>query len=137
MYCLLCMFVVGIMTYCWELFQHPERPLTEVFPLLWERYAPALFGAVFLVPIILYDVVCVSNRFVGPVMRLRRGMTQLVSGEQVGKLRFRRRDFWPEMAETFNQLAARVDRLDQLQEDLPEEGDMEEECCPANEPAIR
>lgn len=136
MYCLLCMFVIAIMTYLWELFQHPERPVTEVFALLWQRYAPTLVGTLFLLPFILYDVVRVSNRFVGPMQRLRRGMMQLASGEKVGNLRFRRQDFWPEMAETFNQMAARVDSLEPQQEDLSAESNLVEECCPAEEVAI-
>jgi len=56
---------------------------------------------------VIVDVVRLSNRFTGPLLRLRRSMRALARGEQVEPIRFRDNDFWHDFAEEFNALAAR------------------------------
>ena len=49
---------------------------------------------VILLPVFLYDTVKLSNRFAGPVIRLRRAMQAISQGNAVEKLQFRENDFW-------------------------------------------
>jgi len=51
-----------------------------------------------------------SNKFVGPVMRLRNGLRDLAEGRPAQPLNFRDDDFWREMATDFNRAAAHVAR---------------------------
>jgi len=55
-------------------------------------------------PVFVLDTIRFSNRFVGPVTRLRRNLRDLKSG-QVETLKFRGHDFWNEMANEYNELA--------------------------------
>ena len=73
------------------------------------RYTPVLLVTVALTPIFLRDLCVLSNRFVGPMVRLRRSMRALADGEEVAHLKFRDNDFWHEIASDFNRLAARVE----------------------------
>ncbi len=61
-------------------------------------------GLMLLTPVVAYDLLKVTNRFAGPVFRLRREMQRLIDGESVQPLSFREGDYWIEMAEVFNQL---------------------------------
>lgn len=70
-----------------------------------------------LFPAFALDTIRFSNRFVGPITRLRRYMRDLVAGDKVGKLAFRDNDFWTEVAEEFNLIS---DRVQQQEEELQE-----------------
>src|SRR5215469_13259135 len=55
----------------------------------WLRLGPTLICAVFFLPVVIYDFLRVSNRLVGPVLRLRKAMRALAAGEHVEPLHFR------------------------------------------------
>lgn len=59
-------------------------------------------GLLLMVPLVAYDMLKQSNRFAGPVFRLRREMQLLSRGESNQPLTFRDDDYWAEMADEFN-----------------------------------
>ena len=61
-----------------------------------------------LFPAFMLDTIRFSNRFVGPIARLRRHLRQLGSGE-TDRCQFRENDYWAEMASEFNDVAELVD----------------------------
>lgn len=77
-------------------------------------------------PAFLLDTVRFSNRFVGPVGRLRRYLRQLGQDGDTDRLSFRGNDFWAEMAEEFNVVAERFDaqeqEIERLKKALKESG---------------
>lgn len=82
--------------------------------------SPMILGAAIMLPILLFDMARLTNRFVGPLYRLRNEMRRLARGEKVPPLRFRDDDFWHEIAEEFNAVVARVEQLEERQnETLP------------------
>lgn len=74
--------------------------------------AVAVGVALLLLPIALSDLTRVSNRFVGPVFRLRRQMEAAARGEHVEPVRFRDGDIWQDFADSFNALNERLQRLE-------------------------
>ena len=60
-------------------------------------------------PAFLLDTVRFSNRFVGPVGRLRRYLRHLGQDGNTERLNFRGGDFWSEMAEEYNVVAKIVE----------------------------
>ncbi len=81
-----------------------------------------LIGVVMLAlfPAFALDTIRFSNRFVGPIARLRRYMRELADGENITTLAFRDNDFWSEVADEFNQVvelvqeqAAEIEQLKQ------------------------
>lgn len=44
----------------------------------------------------------VSHRVAGPLYRLRKHMNAVAQGKKVGEVSFRKRDFFPELAEEYN-----------------------------------
>lgn len=61
-----------------------------------------------LFPAFALDTIRFSNRFVGPIARLRRYMRELAAGEKLTTLAFRDSDFWSEVADEFNQVVELV-----------------------------
>jgi hypothetical protein len=111
-YWLFCLLSVALMLICWAAYNGPPRRFADLATDQIYRYGPALFASLILLPIVLMDVLRVSNRFVGPITRLRGALKTLANGQPAKPLNFRDEDFWRELATDFNQVAARVARAD-------------------------
>ena len=73
----------------------------------------ALFvGIAVLTPCIIYQLMKLSHRFVGPMVSFRRAMRQLAAGEPVQPIHFRENDFWCDIAENFNVILQRMEQTD-------------------------
>jgi len=74
----------------------------------------SLIGVILLClfPVFMLDTVRFSNRFVGPIGRLRRHLQELGSEGTTQKCSFRDNDFWAGMAQEFNAVAERVEKQD-------------------------
>jgi len=72
----------------------------------------SLIGVVLLClfPAFMLDTVRFSNRFVGPIGRLRRHMQELGNDGTTEKCVFRDNDFWTGMAKEFNTVVALVEK---------------------------
>ncbi|MBN2022021.1 MAG: hypothetical protein JW809_04440 [Pirellulales bacterium] len=108
MYWFLCLGTAIVMLLCWRMLTGPARMFYTHFDDMWFHYGPALIASLLLLPLVVADIIRLSNRFTGPMVRLRREMRALARGEQVEPLRFRDDDFWHEFAEEFNAVVARV-----------------------------
>jgi len=104
-------------------FQFENAPTYwQLFARTWAMLWPAMVASLIPMPIVMWDVVRLSNRFVGPMYRLRKAMQDATAGEPVATLRFREGDFWYEFAEDFNRLlevrrlpaGAAVDEVDEM-----------------------
>lgn len=63
-----------------------------------------------LFPAFALDTIRFSNRFVGPISRLRRSLRELSQNKKVEKIQFRDNDFWSEMAKEFNDVVELVQK---------------------------
>jgi hypothetical protein len=73
-----------------------------------EKNSLMLILMVAVMPAFLYDTVKLSNRFAGPITKLKNRLTALADGEPVDEITFRKGDFWGELAEQFNRVANRL-----------------------------
>jgi hypothetical protein len=92
-----------------ELVESPER-LRALLSCL----VVALVASGAMLPIVLLDMVKFSHRFAGPMVRLRDSMRRSAAGEHVEPIRFRDGDYWQDLADAFNAMQARIDRLEQV-----------------------
>lgn len=110
--------VVGMMTVVGWVFVAPgiaelvESP--EQLRSLLSCLVVGLVASASLAPVVLLDMVKFSHRFAGPMVRLRESMRRAAAGEHVEPIRFRDGDYWHELAENFNAMQARIDRLEQV-----------------------
>ena len=56
------------------------------------------------------DTIRLSNRFAGPVSRLRNAMRKVADGGSYEPLKFRGNDFWTELADDYNRFMVETER---------------------------
>ena len=101
-----CVLFVAVPQIVVRTFFEPSRPFYEQFTVLWNQYWPVITATVVLGPFFIFDAIRMSNRFAGPIFKLRREMQRLAAGEKVAPIRFREGDFWQDLCVPFNQIAA-------------------------------
>jgi hypothetical protein len=86
----------------------PNQSFRSYLQATWTRYAPLFLVVVALFPAFAYDSIKLSHRFVGPIIRLRRAMLQAALGQSFRPLKFRKNDFWQDVALAFNALVEKL-----------------------------
>lgn len=84
----------------------PNAFMASIVPMI----LVGLGAAILVLPVLLYDLVRVSHRFAGPLVRFKRHLREAADGGPMNRLNFRGEDFWPELAEAYNDLIDRVER---------------------------
>ncbi len=82
--------------------------IREFLPSLLGIMIISLAASFAVLPVLLYDLIKLTNRFAGPVFRLQCSMKDLAEGKDVKPISFREGDYWLELAESFNGIAARL-----------------------------
>jgi hypothetical protein len=86
----------------------PNRYLFQHYAdTLWSHW-PILATLSVMLPFVVYDTLKFSNRFAGPVYRMRRELKRFAQGEKISPLRLRPNDFWQDLAVQINDLMKRV-----------------------------
>jgi sensor histidine kinase YesM len=117
-----CFFLITTvnLVFFWRVFTGPTATLPEIIEELVERFYPALFASVALLPLVLFDAIRMSHRFVGPVYRLRAAMREIAAGRRTRQVKFRTNDYWQEMADEFNAVTAKIPQEDVRPVDVEE-----------------
>ena len=108
LYWAVCLVTITLMLLCWRVATGPTRTFYTHFNDMWFHFGPALIASLLLLPLVIVDVVKVSNRFAGPLFRLRRSLRTLSHGDHVEPIEFRDGDYWQEIADEFNAVLKRV-----------------------------
>lgn len=110
-----CFYVLVIieLLMCWDIALGPDGAFFSQFRMdqIWQQHDTVLIASLLVLPVVLYDVLRVSNRFVGPIYRMRRTLRSLAAGEYVGKLQFRKGDYRLELADEINAVADYIESL--------------------------
>jgi len=108
LYWIVCLSTIILLLLCWRIITGPARIFYTHFDDMWFHYGPALVASFVVLPLVIIDLIRFSNRFVGPMLRLKRSMRQLARGEDVEPIEFRDSDFWQEFATEFNTIRMRI-----------------------------
>jgi len=134
LYWVVCLMTITLMLLCWSILKTP-RMFYWHFDDMWFHYGPALIASFVLLPMVIVDIIRLSNRFAGPMLRLRRSMRALARGEHVEPVQFREGDFWKEFADEFNAVVALVQRAVPAEEPThAEQPEVQEDQCEEPEP---
>jgi hypothetical protein len=85
------------------LLTEPPRPFPTLVRESLRRGGPAAAASLILLPLVLFDIVRLSNRFAAPVQQVRHGLRRLAAGRPVQPVFLRKDDFWQDLAVSFNQ----------------------------------
>lgn len=95
--------VNALALYCWTyLLSGAEVPLESHAVQFLQMYLPVLIVSLAMLPVFLLDAAKLSNRFVGPIMRVRKLLADAANGRAVQPLKFRENDFWRSLANDLN-----------------------------------
>lgn len=123
-YWFFCVTVISLLVFACSILSGPPRPFGQVVRESLIAGAPVVFGAVILLPVVLIDVLRVSNRFVGPIHQVKNVLRQVVQGQPSDRVYLREGDFWQSLANDTNLIA---DALEASQPQEDEEDDFEVE----------
>ena len=92
----------------WKALIRPDfdRSLAEHLGDLSTNLTVLVITFVTLLPYFVFDALRLTNRFAGPMVRLRRTIRAAANGEQVEPIRFRDGDYWQDIAEDFSKMVA-------------------------------
>ena len=81
---------------------NPTAAISDNFQQIFRNQLPFLFIMLLMIPMFVFNTISLSNRFVGPIYKLRNALNRLKRGEAIEPLHFRKGDFWQGLAEDFN-----------------------------------
>jgi hypothetical protein len=101
-----------------RLFEQPDANWTQTLGDTVRRFLPFFVITLALIPAFVWDTLKLTNRFAGPIHRLRCALADANAGRAVAPLQFRTNDYWKEIAENFNAVLERsnVPMTDQVDE---------------------
>jgi hypothetical protein len=105
--------VASLAAFVLQVLSNPFRPLVAHARDVWWTQGPFLLVMVFLLPVFIMDTIKLSHRFAGPVFALRRALREIVQGKPPRKLKFRRHDFWHDLAEDYNAVLLKLNLVDE------------------------
>ncbi len=85
-----------------RLYEQPDADWGQTFADTVRRFLPFFIITMALIPAFVWDTLKLTNRFAGPILRLRTALADARAGRAVAPLHFRTNDFWQEIAENFN-----------------------------------
>ncbi len=94
----------------------PDLTFGAHLGVVWQSAGPLLTATVLLLPLAIYDVLKLTNKFAGPVYRFRRELSRMARGEEVQAIEFRGKDFWNDLADSYNLLLERLQSSDDVNE---------------------
>jgi methyl-accepting chemotaxis protein len=112
-----CVLTVGLALLAWNLLTGPDESLHGYFVEALHYFLVAGVVSLLVLPALVYDALRLSNKFTGPLFRLRRELRRLAAGERVSPIHFRTQDFWSDLADEFNATSDRMEMLSKLAED--------------------
>jgi hypothetical protein len=95
-----------------QVLSDPFRPIASHVQNMWWTHGPFLLVLVFLLPVFVVDTIKLSHRFAGPIYALRKAIREVAQGGLPRRLKFRRRDFWHELADDYNAMLVKLEVLE-------------------------
>ena len=120
-WCMLLVCLVTISGMMRLLFAAGEQPFMEALKSAVMAQAPLLCIMFILMPVFLRDTLKLSNRFAGPMYRLRTVLAEMAGGGEGQNIKFRGGDFWQEVAGDFNEVRSQIQSLQARNEQLEAE----------------
>jgi hypothetical protein len=108
---LLFLLVASLAAFILQALSNPFRPLSAHVRDIWWTHGPFLLVLFFLLPVFIVDSIKLSHRFAGPIYSLRRAIRDIADGKPARKLKFRRHDFWHDVANDYNAMLVRLELL--------------------------
>jgi hypothetical protein len=81
------------------------------FEQFWFHLSPLVISSATLLPLVFFQAIRFSHRFVGPMVRIRQTIKQLAKGQAIRSVKLRRGDYWKDIASDLNDLSVTIEAL--------------------------
>jgi hypothetical protein len=123
LYAVYCIITAVMLVFFWRLLAEGEaRPHQHLIAAIVD-IAPLLLALMAILPFVAWDLLKLTNRFAGPVYRVRVTLECLARGETIRPVKFRDGDFWVDLAPLLNLVALELGQLQESQTPAPAEED--------------
>jgi hypothetical protein len=95
---------VSVISISVKWFANPFQSIGGLFSGFLSEQWPVLLTMGLLLPAFIYDSLKLSNRFAGPIIRFRKTMLTITETGTPRHLKFRKGDFWHDLANDFNDM---------------------------------
>lgn len=102
---------IGLSTACFQYYQNPDWSIGEHFSALFTQFGPWLPSFVLMLPLVIFDIVRLSNQFVGPVYRLKSHLNAITENANCRPMTFRDGDYWQDLVVPINTLQLQLLQL--------------------------
>lgn len=106
---LICLVAISVMVRL--LMNAGQQPFSEALSTALYAQGPLMVVMLILMPVFLRDTLKLSNRFAGPMFRLRTVLSELADGGDGSRIKFRTGDFWQSTAGDFNVVWEELQKL--------------------------
>ena len=110
-WCMLLFCIITISVMARVLVSAGDMPFSQSLREAFSAQGPLLFVMFILMPVFLRDTLKMSNRFAGPMYRLRTVLSEMANGGDGGRIKFRDGDFWLQAATDFNTVYDQMESL--------------------------
>ena len=94
--------------------------------LLQPIWLPTLLSALVFLPFVMIDLLSFSNRFAGPLVKIRRKFHDLASGTPVESLQLRKDDYLQDIGMSFNLLRTKFGKSNSNSSEMPNSPSLDE-----------
>ena len=111
-YCLASLLFVSMPIAFFKTLNQTDRNIVGHFMDVISTHWPILLMLACMIPFAVYDTLRLSNRFAGPVFRLRRELRHFRETGSMNEVFFRDNDFWHDLSLGVNELTLRIRELE-------------------------
>lgn len=95
---------LGLGSACFQYYAHPDWTIEAHAWALFEKIWPWIPSLVLFMPLVIYDIIRLSNLFAGPIYRLRMHLDEVMENPECRPLTFREDDYWQDLVKPINYL---------------------------------
>ncbi len=114
----------------------PQKPWSHHWQATWPMAASMFVSLLLLMPKFVIDSLKMSNRFTGPIVRLRQTLREIAAGKPYKKITFRDSDLWREVADELDDALTEVRRVASRGSESQATSDSPGESSPAEIPEL-
>jgi hypothetical protein len=105
------MFATALGILAWtRLIEAPTEPWESVLNISLGHLTPVVITFLVMLPMFIKDSLSLSNRFAGPIVRVKRALSDFADGKSIEPVEFRHGDFWKSLAHEVNRVTNRAEK---------------------------
>jgi len=91
----------------------PAQPFAELYAQFFQQHYSVLICAAAVLPVLLWDMIRMTHRIAGPLVRFQRALSEIAEGRPVDRVQIRKGDLLLEFQDEFNHFLERIGMLRQ------------------------